>query len=161
LSLALALVGRPDVAFLDEPTAEMDVEGRSTTWEIVRELRGRGAAVLLTTHQLDEAERLADRVAIIHRGKLVALGSPGELVSARTPEIVFTVATPIDHEALSSFLPATVTVVEGTTYRVSGEKPNPTLVSRVTTWLAARGVMVRTMRVGARSLEEIYLELTR
>jgi ABC-2 type transport system ATP-binding protein len=161
LSLALALVGRPDVAFLDEPTAEMDVEGRGATWEIVRELRVRGSAVLLTTHQLDEAERVADRVAIMHRGKLVAIGSPAELVSARTPEIVFSVATPIDHEALSSFLPATVTALEGATYRVSGEQPNPTLVSRVTTWLAARGVLVRTMRVGARSLEEVYLELTR
>ena len=161
LSLALALVGRPDVAFLDEPTAEMDVEGRVATWEIVRELRSRGAAVLLTTHQLDEAERVADRVAIMHHGKLVAVGAPSELVSERTPEIVFTVDKTIDHDALSAFLPATVTPVEGTTYRVSGEQPNPTLVSRVTTWLAARGVMVRTMRVGARSLEEIYLELTR
>ena len=161
LSLALALVGRPDVAFLDEPTAEMDVEGRATTWEIVRELRGRGTAVLLTTHQLDEAERVADRVAIMHRGKIVAIGSPTELVSEREPELVVTLATSIDHEALSAFLPATVTHVDGTTYRVSGEKPNPTLISRVTTWLAARGVMLRTMRVGARSLEEIYLELTR
>ncbi len=161
LSLAIALIGRPTVAFLDEPTAEMDVEGRAIAWELVGELRARGTAVLLTTHQLDEAERVADRVAIMHRGKLVAIGPPSELVSARTPELVMTLATRIDHDLLGSFLPATVTPLGATTYRITGEEPNPTLVSRVTTWLAARGVMVQSLRVGARSLEEIYLELTR
>lgn len=168
LSLALAIVGRPKVAFLDEPTAELDVEGRTTAWEIVRELRSDGAAVVLTTHDLDEAERVADRVGIMREGRLVAEGTPSEvasgraqLASGRAREITVTVVTPIDADALAAFLSTTIETLDETTYRLTGAEPSPHLVSRLTTWLAARGVLVKTLRVGGRSLEEVYLELTR
>ena len=79
LSLALAIVGRPRLAILDEPTGAMDAQARRETWRVLRELRERGTTILLTTHLLDEAEALADRVAILDRGRLVALGTPAEL----------------------------------------------------------------------------------
>jgi len=161
LSLALALVGRPKIAFLDEPTAEMDVEGRATTWELVREMRGSGVAVVLTTHELDEVERLADRVGILREGKLVAHGPPSELASDRLPEITVSLASAIDTDTLAFFLGTTIETLHDNTYRLTGATPDPSLVSRLTTWLAARGVLVRTLRVGGRSLEEVYMELTR
>ncbi len=161
LSLALALVGKPDVAFLDEPTAEMDVEGRATTWEVVRELKQRGTTVVLTTHLLDEAERVADRVAIMHRGRLVAFGTPGELARTNRPEITLETDTPIDTDAFAAHVGGTVEPLAERTYRISGEPTTPELVARITGWLSARRVLVRTLHVGARSLEEVYLELTR
>jgi ABC-2 type transport system ATP-binding protein len=81
LSLALSLVGRPSLVFLDEPTAGMDPHARSTTWAMIRELRDAGATVVLTTHAMDEAEHLCDRVAIIDHGRVVACGSPDELMT--------------------------------------------------------------------------------
>jgi ABC-2 type transport system ATP-binding protein len=159
LSLALALIGKPDVAFLDEPTAEMDVEGRSETWELVRELRTRGSTVVLTTHQLDEAERVADRVAIMDGGKLVAVGKPAELGSDRPPAIDLVLAAPVDTAAFASALGATVVETGSNAYRVSGADIDPSLISRVTTWLAGRGVLALSIKTGPRSLEEIYLDL--
>ena len=82
LSLALALIGKPTVVFLDEPTAGMDPHARATTWRLVRDLRESGVTVLLTTHAMDEAEHLCDRVAIVDQGRIVALGSPAELTSS-------------------------------------------------------------------------------
>ena len=161
LSLALALVGKPNVAFLDEPTAEMDVEGRVTTWELVRELRERGTTVVLTTHLLDEAERVADRVAILHHGRLVAVGTPAELARTDRPEITLETATPIDVDAFAAHVGGTVEGIGERAYRVSGQPVTPELVARITGWLSARRVLVRTLHVGARSLEEVYLELTR
>jgi ABC-2 type transport system ATP-binding protein len=161
LSLALALVGKPDVAFLDEPTAEMDVEGRATTWELVRELKERGTTVVLTTHLLDEAERVADRVAIMHHGRLVAFGTPGELARTDRPEITLETTMPIDVDAFAAHVGGGVEELGERAYRISGEPATPELVARITGWLSARRVLVRTLHVGARSLEEVYLELTR
>src|SRR5207248_3410072 len=89
LSLGLALVGRPSLVFLDEPTAAMDPQGRRNTWNVIRMLRNRGTTVLLTTHFMDEAEQLANRVAIVHHGRLVALDSPSALRQAVANEIRF------------------------------------------------------------------------
>jgi ABC-2 type transport system ATP-binding protein len=158
LSLALAVVGRPRVAFLDEPTAGMDVEGRATTWDLVRELRDRGVCVLLTTHLLDEAERVADRVGIMHRGRLVALGSPAELTGAGR-DITFTVTTPIDEASLSSALGVRVEL-DGDRYRITGAEADAALIARLTAWLAGSGALLRRLEVGSRTLEDAYLELT-
>ena len=89
LDLALALLGRPEVLFLDEPTTGLDAQGRRDTWSLVRELRDSGTTVLLTTHYLQEAEVLADRLAILHQGRVVACGTPAEVSGARPARIVF------------------------------------------------------------------------
>src|ERR687886_677259 len=83
LSLAMAVVGRPELLFVDEPTAGMDPQARRDTWELLEELRDDGVTTVLTTHYLEEAERLADQVHIIDRGRLIASGSPGELTRRR------------------------------------------------------------------------------
>ena len=79
MGLALALVGSPDIVFLDEPTASMDPQARLHTWDIITRLKERGVTVMLTTHYMEEAQRLADRVAIIDHGSLVALDTPDAL----------------------------------------------------------------------------------
>ncbi len=94
LSLACALIGKPQVLFLDEPTAGMDPHARATTWQLVRDLRAREVTVLLTTHAMDEAEQLCDRVAIIAGGKLAALGSPAELTRYAAADEIWFAATP-------------------------------------------------------------------
>jgi ABC-2 type transport system ATP-binding protein len=94
LSLACALIGRPEVVFLDEPTAGMDPHARATTWQLVRDLRDRGVTVLMTTHAMDEAEQLCDRVGIVTGGKLAALGSPAELTQHAVNEEIWFAADP-------------------------------------------------------------------
>jgi ABC-2 type transport system ATP-binding protein len=160
LSLALALVGRPDVAFLDEPTSGMDVEGRATTWVVIDELRARGTAVLLTTHLLDEAERIADRIAILHHGRVVALGPLADLTAGRIRELEFTVSSPIDERELAEALGVPVLATRRDAFRIPGREPSPDLVAALTAWLAERGILVRRLEVGPRSLEDLYLELT-
>src|SRR2546421_6038633 len=92
LALAVALVGNPSLVFLDEPTAGMDPQARLATWEIIRDLKQRGATVLLTTHLMDEAERLADRVAIIDHGRLVALDTASQMMGVQNAHLVRFVA---------------------------------------------------------------------
>ena len=94
LSLALALVGRPSLVFLDEPTAGMDPHARATTWGMIRDLRDHGTTVLLTTHAMDEAEHLCDRVGIIDHGRLVALDTPAELTTRAAAEETTFAAAP-------------------------------------------------------------------
>ncbi|MGI8645357.1 MAG: ABC transporter ATP-binding protein [Nocardioides sp.] len=90
LGLALAVVGRPELVFVDEPTAGLDPHARRTTWDLLEELRASGVTVVLTTHHMDEAERLADRIHILDRGRIVASGTPAELTAGqRTLEDVF------------------------------------------------------------------------
>ncbi|GAA2493216.1 ABC transporter ATP-binding protein [Streptomyces thermolineatus] len=89
LDLALAVLGRPEVLFLDEPTTGLDPEGRRDTWELVKELHAEGTTVVLTTHYLEEAESLADRLAIMHRGRIAASGTPAEVIAAHPARISF------------------------------------------------------------------------
>jgi ABC-2 type transport system ATP-binding protein len=93
LDLALALLGRPELLFLDEPTTGLDAQGRHDTWELVRELRAGGTTVLLTTHYLEEAEALADRLAVLHQGRVVACGTPAQVTGARPARIGFGLPT--------------------------------------------------------------------
>jgi ABC-2 type transport system ATP-binding protein len=163
LSLALALVGRPEVVFLDEPTAGMDPHARVTTWDVIRSLREGGKTVLLTTHAMDEAERLCDRVAIIDRGRLVALGSPAELTrSAGTAETRFSAAPGLELAALAAALslPAAAVSEDRPGEYVVRAAPSPELVAALTGWLRDRGVALGDLRAGRRSLEEVFLSLT-
>ncbi len=179
LSLALALVGRPEVLFLDEPTAGVDPEGRLAVREVIRDARDRGACVLLTTHELTEAERLADRVLVLAQGSVVAEGSPTSLVGepGAAREVAFGAPPGLDLGELEGVIGAGTTVTEGEPgrYRVtvaihtataSGGSPQVlgpdvapgALAATVATWLAGRGVAFSDLRVG-RSLEEQYLEV--
>jgi ABC-2 type transport system ATP-binding protein len=170
VGLALALVGRPDVAILDEPTAGMDVEARASTRELLASLRDDGVAMLLTSHDLADVERLADRIAIIDRGRLVAEGSPDALTAAASPTLRFRLASPLsagDLTALGDRLsPAgaaeRVVVAEDGglgRYRAVGLEPTPAVVAQLTAWFDAKRVLVLELRTGGGSLEERYLEL--
>ncbi|HUO48488.1 MAG TPA: ABC transporter ATP-binding protein [Acidimicrobiales bacterium] len=164
LSLALALVGKPEVVFLDEPTAGVDPEGRLAIRDVITGLRDRGVCVLLTTHELPEAERLADDVVIIAKGRAVARGSVAELAAAGGPGgIRFGAPAGIDRASLAGALRVPATVVTEDRpgeYRVEVE-PTPAAVAAVAGWLAEHDMPMAELRAGSRSLEDAYLEATR
>ena len=163
LSLACALVGRPELVFLDEPTAGMDPQARRLVWELVRALRSDGVGVLLTTHLMEEAEALADHVVIIDHGRVVAQGSPTELTATNPDKRRLTFQTkaglPLAH--LVAALPDGCTVIELTEgdYEVTGPI-SPQVVSTVTAWCAQQGVLAESLRVATRSLEDVFIDLT-
>ncbi|MBA2719440.1 MAG: ABC transporter ATP-binding protein [Chloroflexi bacterium] len=170
VGLALALVGRPELAVLDEPTAGMDVEGRTATRELLVGLRQAGVTVVLTSHDLADIERIADRIAILDQGRIAALGSPDELTSAAAPLIRFRLAAPLsesDRRALAGALAAggdggggaTVEHEGGGRYRIPGLLPTPGLSARLASWCAERGVVIVELRTGGGTLEERYVEL--
>ena len=160
LSLALALVGRPDVAFLDEPTAGVDPGGRIVIRDVVRELRDRGVAVLLATHELDEAARLADRVVIVDHGKVVAAGTPGELMaSGGGTDIRFAAPPGIDIYALAARVGAAVHEEQPGEYRVDGAS-TPERIAALTGWLAEHNLALGDLRAGRQTLEDVFLRLT-
>jgi ABC-2 type transport system ATP-binding protein len=162
LSLAMAMIGRPELVFLDEPTAGMDPQARRVTWEIVRSLKRDGVTVLLTTHFMEEAEQLADRVAIVDHGQLVALDSLANLGQAGGPpdELRFRAAPglPVDGIAGRVGL-AEIREVRPGEY-VAGGQINPAAVAALAGWLAERGALLSELRVGRQSLEEVFLRLT-
>ncbi|MGP4003669.1 ABC transporter ATP-binding protein [Streptomyces sp. 8N706] len=162
LGLAMAVIGRPELVFLDEPTAGLDPQARRATWELVREMRADGVTVVLTTHSMDEAEQLSDDVAIIDAGRVVAQGSPEALCRGGAENTLrFTGRPGLDLAALLKALPADTAAVELTpgTYRVTG-KINPQLLATVTSWCAQHGVMPDRIAVEQHTLEDVFLELT-
>lgn len=161
LSLALAMAGNPRVAFLDEPTASMDPQARLQTWELIQGLRQSGVTVLLTTHYMEEAQHLADHVAIIDHGKLVALGTPEELVGASATETIsFTGPEGI---ALKEF--QGLTGVQGAqevrpgVYNLTTSQPLD-CVEALAGWRRGRQVELGALRVSGASLEDVFLQLT-
>jgi ABC-2 type transport system ATP-binding protein len=167
LGLALALVGRPSLIVLDEPTAGMDVEGRTATRALLGQLRNEGVTILLTSHDLTDVERIADRIAIIDRGRVVALGAPLELSQAAFPVLRFRLDAPLsqpDVRALEERLREShgrATLVEegGGRYRLDAIEPTPGLVALIAAWCGARGALIVELRAGGGSLEERYVEL--
>jgi ABC-2 type transport system ATP-binding protein len=161
LSLALALVGRPEVVFLDEPTTSMDPRARRDTWQVIQDLRGSGVTVVLTTHFMDEAERLANRVALLRAGRLVALGTPAELAHRASREVIHFGSRPgLDVVALASWLGIASVREEDPGSYVIAAQPTPALVAALSSWLAERDVLLTSLTTGAPSLEEAYLRLT-
>jgi ABC-2 type transport system ATP-binding protein len=163
LSLALALVGRPEVLFLDEPTAGMDPRARAGTWELVRERRDAGTTIVLTTHHMDEAEQLCDRLAIIDRGRIVAEGTPAEITKGGARDLHFSSAPGLDLPALASALSLPV-------HAVLEDRPGeytirttmtPDLVADIAVWLRDKGYGLTELRTERATLEEIFLALTR
>ena len=163
LALACALVGRPELVFLDEPTAGMDPQGRRLVWELVEALRRDGVAVLLTTHLMEEAEALADEVVIVDHGRVVAKGSPAELTTAsgEQQELRFRARPGLDLGSLVAVLPAGYRADEPAAgrYLVQG-RIDPAVLSAVTSWCAGQGALADDVQVARRSLEDVFLELT-
>jgi ABC-2 type transport system ATP-binding protein len=162
LSLALALVGRPELVFLDEPTAGMDPHARRGTWALIEQLRADGVSVVLTTHFLDEAEELADVVAVIDRGRLVASGTPAELTrSGVEGQIRFRARSGLRLSSLLDALPIGTKASEESPgrYLVAGEV-TPQLLATLTAWCAGQDVLAEELAVERRSLEDVFLELT-
>jgi ABC-2 type transport system ATP-binding protein len=162
LALACAVVGRPDLVFLDEPTAGMDAHARIVVWELIDALRRDGVTVVLTTHQLTEAEELADRLVIIDHGATVAAGTPAELMrNGAENQLRFTAPPKLDLALLISALPEDYRATEAGPgeYLVEGHI-DPQVLATVTAWCARVNVLATDMRVEQRSLEQVFLDLT-
>jgi ABC-2 type transport system ATP-binding protein len=162
LALACAVVGRPELVFLDEPTAGMDPQGRRLVWELIAALRRDGVAVLLTTHLMEEAEELADQVVIVDHGQVVAQGSPMALTATtEQQELRFRARPGMDVAGLAAALP----VGYGADEPISGRyvvrgRIDPSVLSTITGWCAEQGALADDVQVARRSLEDVFLELT-
>lgn len=162
LSLACALVNRPELVFLDEPTAGMDAQARLLVWDLIDGLRKDGVTVLLTTHLMDEAEQLADQVMIIDHGRVVAQGSPAELTTHGVElQLRFSAPSRLNVTLLGMALPEGYRTTEPQPgrYLVEGEI-SPQILATVTAWCAQQNVLATDLRVAKRSLEDVFLELT-
>jgi ABC-2 type transport system ATP-binding protein len=164
LSLALAVVGRPELVFLDEPTAGLDPQARHAAWELVEALRRDGVCVVLTTHLLDEAERLADDVVVIDHGRVVAAGTVPELTGA-AGQLRFRSTPGLDLDQLLGALPVGCAAKESPAGQYLVEGPHggaidPQLLAALTAWCASHDAMAADLRVEQRSLEDVFLELT-
>ncbi len=162
LDLALALLGRPEVLFLDEPTTGLDAEGRRETWELVRALRDGGTTVLLTTHYLEEAEGLADRLAILHEGRIAAAGTPAEVTAAQPSRISFELPDGYFVGDLPSLgeLGVVGHEVDGRVVRLRTRDLQRTATG-VLVWARRAEVELRRLDVRSASLEEAFLRIAR
>jgi ABC-2 type transport system ATP-binding protein len=162
LALAAAIVGRPELVFLDEPTAGLDPQARHATWELIESLRAAGTAVILATHYMEEAERLADQVAIVDHGQLVASGTPAELTGT-AGQLRFRAQPGLDTDGLLAALPAGAAAKESPSGHYLVERPDgvdPQLIAAVTAWCAEHGVLAAGLQIETRTLEDVFLELT-
>ncbi|WP_037650168.1 ABC transporter ATP-binding protein [Streptomyces flavidovirens] len=162
LDLATALLGRPEILFLNEPTTGLDAEGRRETWELVRKLRDGGTTVLLTTHYLEEAEELADRLAILHEGRIAAEGRVDEVVAEYPSQISFELP---DGYHLGDLPPlgqlgVTGHEVAGRTVRLFTDRLQRAATGLLA-WAEAAGVELRGLDMRSASLEEAFLNIAR
>jgi ABC-2 type transport system ATP-binding protein len=164
LNLAMAIVGRPELVFVDEPTAGMDPAGRRTTWALLEELRASGVTVVLTTHHMDEAEQLADQIHIIDRGRVIVSGSPLELTRGGTSTIRLVVTKPFPPGAPDSLQVSLgnrleVRTINEVSLLITGPADSTTL-GVVSRWCEEQGVLPESLNLGQRNLEDTFLELT-
>jgi len=168
LGLALALVGRPEVVILDEPTAGMDPEARATTRAIVADLRADGAAILMTSHDLTDVERLADRIYVLVAGRIVAAGTPTELRAGVTARLRFRLDRSLGTDEVAALERALGAIRPGMTilpdgdggrYRLEGPAPDAEVVAALAGWCATAGRLIVELRTSGGSLEDAYLEL--
>jgi ABC-2 type transport system ATP-binding protein len=161
LSLALALVGRPEVAILDEPTAGMDPAVRAETRTLIGDLRRDGVTVLLTTHDLGDVEALADRVAVVARGKLLAEGTPASLATTDGPaDLIARFTGPLsDDQAASVAASLPAARARGAVVTVAGAAADPAVTAALATWAAGHGLAIAELGSSGGSLEARYLAL--
>jgi ABC-2 type transport system ATP-binding protein len=161
LSVALALVANGEIVFLDEPTTGMDPQARRALWDIIENMRNSGKTIFLTTHYMDEAERLCDRVAVIDKGKVIALGSPAQLISDNFSEqaIEFTHSQLADDEHLESLPGVTRRQVEGETVILYTSEVARTMGSLIQHAQDA-GLDLGHVTVRTATLEDVFLKLT-
>ena len=163
LAFAVALVGRPDLLILDEPTAGMDPEARALVRERVLAARDDGRAILLTSHELPDVERLADHIAVLVGGRIVASDTPAALGSALTPRLRFGLDRPLAADALAGLVRALgADVVRSGTearYEVVGSAPTPAMVAALAAWCAGAGRLIVWSRTVGGTLEDAYLDL--
>ncbi|MEU3602442.1 ABC transporter ATP-binding protein [Streptomyces sp. NPDC006798] len=155
LDLALALIGRPEVLFLDEPTTGLDAEGRRDTWDLVRALRDTGTTVLLTTHYLEEAETLADRLAIMHNGVVVTSGAPADVTASRPARIRFLLPRGVAPAVLPLSLRA---AADGRRVEIRTHQLQESL-EELLRWAREGGHRLEGLDARAASLEEAFLEI--
>lgn len=171
LALACALVGRPELAFLDEPTSGLDPQGRHAVWDLVADLRSAGVGIVLTTHRMDEAEALADHVAILDRGQVIAEGAPADLVAHRRADGLRFLGPPTLASAMTRDLgPQGIQVREeapgayvATVPAIPGRGPDAATsaaIAALSSWGAERGALLTGFGSGRRTLEDVFLELT-
>jgi ABC-2 type transport system ATP-binding protein len=160
LFIALALINDPEVVFLDELTTGLDPQARRAIWDLVNAIRSRGKTVFLTTHSMEEAERLCDRVAIIEHGRLIEMGAPADLIRQHCPErgVVFSSDRRDLAAELERITGAGSVRVEGATYTVQGRGDD--VVTAVIRFIAAQALTVRDFRTVFPTLEDVFLKLT-
>ena len=166
LALAMAVVGRPELVFVDEPTAGMDPQARRTTWDLLDELRADGVTIVLTTHYMDEAERLADQVHVIDRGRLIASGSPFDLTRVGRQQhdpAGRHRAVPAVRAGLAAGDPRApareVQAVNAHSLLITGPADASTL-AKVSAWCDEQGVLPESLTLGQRTLEDVFLQIT-
>mgnify|MGYP000271244003 FL=1 len=161
LSIALALVNDPSVIFLDEPTTGLDPQARRSVWEMIESLRGQGKTVIVTTHYIEEAEYLCDRVAVMDRGRIIALGTPDRLIDEHVPYgvITFRLTPPLDLEAVRGIHGVESAAAENGSYRVTTPVPQETLIGIVAA-AHEHGVKAEDINMKRASLEDVFLKIT-
>lgn len=166
LSLALAIIGRPELIFLDEPTAGLDAQSRLAVWDLINALRADGATVILTTHLMDEAESLADRIVIVDKGSIVAEGTPAELTAGDAgARVSFETDHPLDlaraDHRITAACPDTpgIETIRPLHYCIP-IPATPVLLAALADAAAAQDVLVRRLDVDHRNLEEVFLDIT-
>lgn len=162
LSLATAIIGRPELVFLDEPTAGLDPQSRRATWDLITELREAGVTTVLTTHYMDEAEELSDQVHVVDAGRVIASGSPAELVAQGARNTIRFRAKPgLSLDGLvDRFTPPAAVTEPAAGHYVLTTDVSPAAVQSLTTWCADHGVLVESVLVEQQTLEDRFLELT-
>jgi ABC-2 type transport system ATP-binding protein len=162
LFIALALLPDPQLIFLDELTTGLDPQARHVIWDLVRDVRSQGKTILLTTHYMEEAERLCDHVAILDHGRIVALDTPTELIRTHGcgESLMFTVDTPLPTEFIHSLDQIGRLDIQGDKVVVYGYSTQSNMVSDVVLLLARLGIPFRNLRSEQSTLEEVFLKLT-
>lgn len=162
LALAASVIGRPELVFLDEPSAGMDPQSRHAVWELIQELRAEGVSFVLTTHLMDEAEALADAVVIVDAGKVIASGTVHELTAtAASSSMKFTTKSPLNVQILQNSLPDELRITELSPKKyLATQASTPAALSALTAGCAAQDVLIEYLATQSRSLEDVFLDLT-